>query len=571
MTPGDGIAKDPATLSVREQADLVLRLPPAERLKFLLQAPKPMALVRALPDGDFYLTVREVGPLDALPILELGSASQIEHVVDLESWRGDRFDPLRCGAWVALLAEAGEATLKRFVRAADDPTLVLLLRDWARVLPLEIDHEEPTRGHGITETGDERGFVSPDGAHLFAPERSEHAVAVRRFAEALYRDSRDHYLGLVHSAKFDLPSELEENGLRWRASRLEEHGYPPIEEALSIYAPPERRPDAVFLAPPPPEIPEALAAPRTALRVLGPEGSIAPALEAVPAEDRERVLFGLTALANRVLVADHADPGSVETHRRALEKAGGYVGIALAARGAAGPAAAARVLTEVPAIELFREGYAAAAELSSRARRMLRDGWARGPARAVELLDSPLRERMGALLAPRPLYVEADPEGSLTPRDFRSLGEIEETRLTVDLIDVLAQTLLARRGTTAAAILGEERRPFEDTPRFSTLLLTLLAWQTARGRLEIDRLPQDVLADFLRTTASRRTAPPEAPARALDRLLEALGDEVPQGRRAAAALKAFGASCLERLAIDCGGLEPGTPVTPRVVGCLRIA
>ena len=571
MTSGDGIAKDPATLSVREQADLVLRLPPAERLKFLLQAPKPMALVRALPDGDFYLTVREIGPLDALPLLELGSASQIEHVVDLESWRGDRFDPLRCGAWVALFAEASEATLTRFVRAADDPTLVLLLRDWARVRPLDIDHEEPTSGHGVTETGDERGFVSPDGAHLFAPERSEHAVAVRRFAETLYRDSRDHYVGLVHSAKFDLPSELEENGLRWRASRLEEHGYPPVEEALSIYAPPEERRDAVFLAPPPPEIPGALAAPRAPLRVLGPGGSIAPALEAVPAEDRERVLFGLTALANRVLVADHADPGSVETHRRALEKAAGYVGVALASRGAASAAAAARVLTEIPAIDLFREGYAAAAQLAARARRMTREGGAGAPARVVELLDSPLRERMDALVAlPRPLYVEADPEGGLTPRDFRSLAEIEETRLTLDLVEVLADVLMARRGTSAAAILGEERRPFEDAPRFSTLLLTLLAWHTARVRLVVDRLPQDVIADFLRTTASRRTAPPEAPARALDRLLEALGDEVPPGRRSAA-LKAFGASCLERLAIDCGGLDPGTPVTPRVVGCLRIA
>ena len=92
-------------LSLRQQAELVLRLPAEQRAAFLLDAPKPMALVRALPDGDFYLTVREVGPEGALPLLALASANQIAHLLDLESWRRDRFDPLRSGAWVALLVD----------------------------------------------------------------------------------------------------------------------------------------------------------------------------------------------------------------------------------------------------------------------------------------------------------------------------------------------------------------------------------------------------------------------------------------------------------------------------------
>jgi predicted LPLAT superfamily acyltransferase len=118
--------------------------------------------------------------------------------------------------------------------------------------------------------------------------------------------------------------------------------------------------------------------------------------------------------------------------------------------------------------------------------------------------------------------------------------------------------------------LNEERRPFEDMPRFSTLLLTALAWHTVRGELRIDRLPTEVVADFLRTTASRRTADPEAPARAMTRLLDALEAEADLSRRPAATLRAFGTTCLDRLAADCGNLDPGMPVTPRVVGCLRL-
>ena len=124
---------------------------------------------------------------------------------------------------------------------------------------------------------------------------------------------------------------------------------------------------------------------------------------------------------------------------------------------------------------------------------------------------------------------------------------------------------------TAADLLNEERRPFEDIPRFSTLLLTALAWHSVRGELRVDRLPTDVVADFLRTTASRRTADPGAPARAMSRLVEALDADAELDRRSAATLRAFGTTCLDRLAADCGNLDPGTPATPRVVGCLRLA
>lgn len=563
-----------ANLDIRRQAELVLRLPAEQRAQFLLESPKPMALVRAIPDGDFYLTVREVGPQGALPLLALASSSQIAHLLDLESWRRDRFDALRCGAWVALLVESGEATIRRFARTIDDETLILLFRLWAKVTPLDIDHEEPTKGHGITEVGDERGFIAPDGANLLAPERTEHALAARRLAEALYLDDRDRYLGIVRSALFELPSEVEETALRWRASRLEEHGYPTWEEALSIYALPETTPGGLAAPPLPAALAnsEAQAAPRAALRVLGQEGIIVRGVDAMSSADRERALFGLMALANRVLVADGGDAGSIETHTLVIERAGAYVGLALESRGATDGASASPILAEVSIVELFREGYARAATLQTRARLMLKDGWGGGHPKADDLIDAPLRARVRALSIPRPLYVAfAEGEESVAARDFRTLSEIDETRVTLELCEALGETLLKRRGLTAADILNEERRPFEDIPRFSTLLLTALAWHSTRGEARVDRLPSELVADFLRTTASRRTADPGAPARALSKLLDALETEAELSRRPAATLRAFGTTCLDRLAADCGGLDPGMPATPRVVGCLRLA
>jgi hypothetical protein len=203
---------------------------------------------------------------------------------------------------------------------------------------------------------------------------------------------------------------------------------------------------------------------------------------------------------------------------------------------------------------------------------MLEDGWGHGHARALDLIDAPLRARIAALLLPRPLFVTfTDGEAEAVAHDFRTLADLDETRVTLELVEALGETLLTRRGLSATDILNEERRPFEDVPRFSTLLLTALAWHATRNETRVDRIPTDIVADFLRTTASRRTADPDAPSRAMSRLVEALVAESELPRRPAATLRAFGTTCLDRLAVDCGGLDPGTPATPRVVGCLKLA
>jgi hypothetical protein len=57
----------------------------------------------------------------------------------------------------------------------------------------------------------------------------------------------------------------------------------------------------------------------------------------------------------------------------------------------------------------------------------------------------------------------------------------------------------------------------------------------------------------------------------MSKLVEALIEDADLARRPAATLRAFGTTCLDRLAADCATLDPGMPATPRVVGCLRLA
>ncbi len=533
-------------LTVAEQVELALRVPPARRLDLLLHGRRSRTLVRALPDAELYLTVREVGPLDALPLLALASPDQLVHLLDLESWRGDRFDGVRAGAWIALVLEADDAVARRLVRALDDEVLALLGQLWMRIVPIQVGEIEP-QGTAEQEGDDERGRVTPDGHHRFQPAIPEHAPAVQRLLRLLFVEDPVRYERILRETLWSPPSETEEQALHWRQSRLDEHGYPVLEDALAVYAPP-RSGRAARAAP---AIPEGVVAPVALLRAAPARGVLVPAIDALAPDVRDRVLFQFVAVANRLLVADAADPGDPAAHRAATDTAAGYVTIALETRDATAPTDAASVLAEIPTIELFREGHARAAELSARARALLRTGWAVRHPHPLDLLDSPLRERIEGLLEPRPRTARRAP--------FASIAEIEEARAAIEMAEVVGRVLCE----------GLECGPLSGY-RLSALFLTLLAWHATRQTLATGPLPVDVAADFLRTIASRRTAGPEAGPRALDRLVQRLSQDQHLGPREIAVLQSFGRFCLELLTDECGDLDPGVPPDRRTLTCLLL-
>jgi hypothetical protein len=556
-------------LSPREQAELALRLPAKLRAELLLHAPKPMRLVRSIPDADFYLTVREVGPADALPLLKLGSYDQLQHLVDLEAWRRERFDGDRAGAWVAMLLEAGEPALRRFLRNTDDEVLALLFHRWLHIRQIEYEDSPEVHGHGMSETGTADAFVTPDGYFQFSPSIPEHAPSIRRILQLFYQEQPERYQRTLWSSLWELPAELEEQACHWRQSRLEEHGFPTWEEALGVYAPPVGTGAHPSL--PRPGDPEALPASRLPLMPGNTPSALAPALDALSGEQRERALHEVAALANHLLVADGADTGDPSAHRGVLEKALGYLNIALTVRSANTTEQAASVVAEVPVLELFREGYAKASELRQRARRLMGEGWAAAHPHASELLDPPILARVRALLTPPPSFVGVDEAGQLDlARDFRSLSEIEETRVSLEMAEDVGDLLFHHMGFDAAALIDAKDPRRAEPPRLSALLLTALAWHAARGELRTDPLPADVVADFLRNVASRRTASAEAPQRAFERLLRGLAERYPLDHRQAAVIQGFGRFALEELREACAGLDPGVPVDPRFVNCLLI-
>jgi hypothetical protein len=311
-------------------------------------------------------------------------------------------------------------------------------------------------------------------------------------------------------------------------------------------------------------------APLTPLNLPLVQARLGEAIDRLEDAARDQVLHQFFALGNRLIVADGRDPGDPSAHRSALEKAAGFLGIALEMRGVEADAAS-DVVTRVPLIELFREGWARAVELQRRSRTLTREGWAAGHPRALEMLDSPVRERLEALLEARPSYYEiGDDESAAGLRPFRSTADLDETAVAVEIAEVVGGLLVDRLGLDVRRALDEERPERAEPPRFSTFLLTFLAWHAARGELRGDPLTEDVTSDFLRTVASRRSAGPDAAARALDALVQHVQRTFDLEPRPTAVLVSFGRACLEQLSAECGALDPGIPVDPRFVSCLLI-
>ena len=103
------------------------------------------------------------------------------------------------------------------------------------------------------------------------------------------------------------------------------------------------------------------------------------------------------------------------------------------------------------AVAVGREGHARATELQARARSLVRDGWAASHPDALELLDHPVRERIAALLEPRPRYAAVDAEDlSIRFRDFRDSAELQETAVAVEMAETLGSLLVDRLGLDLA-------------------------------------------------------------------------------------------------------------------------
>ena len=140
------------------------------------------------------------------------------------------------------------------------------------------------------ESGTEEGYLTPDGNHRFQPTAEEQAPAAGRFLRAFFLDQPKRYQQLLWSSIWELSSEMEQQAHHWRQSRLDEKGFPGLDDALEIYAPPTRS-QSIPQAPTPTD-PDALPAPRLPVIATSHSPVFTGALELLQDEHRDDLLHG---------------------------------------------------------------------------------------------------------------------------------------------------------------------------------------------------------------------------------------------------------------------------------------
>jgi hypothetical protein len=208
------------------------------------------------------------------------------------------------------------------------------------------------------------GYFTPDGVVYFgtAPDASPHRI--HEISHALFSEDQPLYWRLVYGMLFESPSECEEYALRWRANRLQDLGFPDIEQAMRVYRPlpAERVSDWV-----PPTAERALVGSIKLPRQL--RGTLlGEALAKLPVARAADLLGYVLGVANSLAVADGLSLSESESVPRALEKAVRGIDTGLRELARVRGEAPEEVLDRTAPLDLFRVGATVDPSFRERAR-----------------------------------------------------------------------------------------------------------------------------------------------------------------------------------------------------------
>jgi hypothetical protein len=217
------------------RADLTRAL--ARRGERLLAATDLAEEVDNLEPLEAYYIVREIGLDQALPVLLLLSPEQLEVCVDLDCWNRYDFAADSLDEWLTAFAQDSPESLARAFTALDYVVQLLFLTQTVTVydpdtdqVPQEDEENDPSRA------------MTPDGMYLLEL-KHEIPLKTHPFAllDALYEYDSAAAHRLLSDIRVDLPTQIEEEALRFRTGRMQDIGFVAPEEASVLFSRPATR------------------------------------------------------------------------------------------------------------------------------------------------------------------------------------------------------------------------------------------------------------------------------------------------------------------------------------------
>ncbi len=411
-------------LSPSAYAKHIMVFPAKKRMELILERTDAREIVESMNVQDFYMTVMEIGPDDALPLLSLADIPKWIHLFDMESWEKDRLQPYQAMEWLDRLARSSEEALIRWLYSVDFFFFISLLKKSLRVAvkPDDID---------LVEAYD---FLPPntiDDQYFWESLYPQYNDLVKRILSILFETNYAYYKEVMEHAIYAIDAEMEEEAYRFKKGRLEDEAVPDYYDAIAIYAPIEIREVSFYKKSViKDELP--LEPPLFALVKLSSEDLFGASLNKITDPSiRDYISLELASLCNKVLIADRIKPGNEDDVKEALEMVFSTLNLGLHLLGGGDPVNSLYILKSAFIEHIFRVGYTAISRIRHRAKRIVEEGWIAGCPIGMAILDEKLYESMELLMNKHPKLLD---ESGRNPRFFRTTLDIQRASDILDTV-----------------------------------------------------------------------------------------------------------------------------------------
>ena len=483
-------------LSLAEQASLVLMTTWERRQEIILLSQDSMALVQGLPVEELFWTVKAIGPQDAVHILNLANAEQLQFVFDLDWWHKAELRPEKIATWILLLFEIGEeaiASWLQWLMKKDETLLPAILRPFIRIYKRPDDMD-------IQEAKDELPQFTLDNVYFVSFKKEALQPIWGRFLMKILEVSPGLYRDVLETILWENEAKNVEKSLRLRLSRIGDWGLPDYYDALDIYAPlpgnhirkveiasfkGEKGFDILLPAFVPTLYMEDYPVLRTAIEELSGTRVM------------ERVVQEWVGAANKVLMVDEVDLDDPDALRNSLFKVAAFLNLGLEAAAKTEHRSPKDVLKSGVLEDIIRLANTMTRRLAAKARSLVDSGRI-----SKDFLHLPeaWADALKGLLFERPLLWDPVLSKYRPFCDMTDLIAVENIITTTDKWTRLMAHILPQHGNWAREIpwtstnLGHSNELI-----LPQALLTALAQKTLGGELKVYPVPAGKL-NYLRST-----------------------------------------------------------------------
>lgn len=468
------------------------------RLNWIIDQPDPGSFVTDLAIGELYYLMKDIGTGDSRILLDLASKEQIGGMLDLDVWTGHEVRLDRWLGWLDLAISCDDDTAIKLVQATESELLQLLFTRVAQVHPRDLDID--------TVPDDLQVLATPDGAFWVTVPR-DHDVCDRLHGllTLLWAADLDRMRDIFQTARFELPTSVEEVLLYFRRGRLNEMGFSAPDEALSVYSwvPFKKVRDEIRAELS--DLPsyqtrlQGVVVQDLVLTGINTPDLLAEALLGLTDESRARVAEALTGLVNKVFMADTGDLSEVDHLTAAGKRAAAYVSLGLAYVADESPRRATEVLERFRPEQLFQVGYSQLLHLSRRVRKLRSRA---GAQLGLQLFGGALDEAFEGMARIRPLYFDGlDEAGAPGWREFTTSAELARMTVLVEDADRVLHFFEEHLGLSPERLVAADfdGMPDDDVRQVTlrTLFRTGLAQVVLTESFKFEPLTRDDLATFL--------------------------------------------------------------------------